>query len=48
VAALGGTGGCIALGAQGAPVLHFDTRDMPRGVRVGADPPSISIYGRAD
>jgi L-asparaginase / beta-aspartyl-peptidase len=45
VAALGGHGGCIALAAYGDPVLHFDTPDMPRGVRIGADHPQIAVRG---
>ncbi len=48
VAALGGSGGAIAVGARGGPALHFDTPDMPRGVRIGADAPQIAIYGRGD
>jgi beta-aspartyl-peptidase (threonine type) len=45
VAALGGHGGCIAVAAHGDAVLHFDTPDMPRGVRVGAAPPQIALRG---
>jgi beta-aspartyl-peptidase (threonine type) len=48
VAALGGSGGCIALAAQGDAVFHFDTADMPRGLRVGAGAPRIAIRGRGD
>jgi beta-aspartyl-peptidase (threonine type) len=47
VAALGGRGGCIALGPRGDAVLHFDTPDMARGVRVGAGEPQINVYGRS-
>lgn len=47
VAALGGSGGCIALGPRGDAVLHFDTPAMPRGVRVGAGEPWIALR-RAD
>ena len=46
VAALGGSGGCIAIGAHGAPALHFDTPDMPRGVRIGKEHPLIALRGR--
>ena len=45
VAALGGRGGCIALAAQGDPVFHFDTPDMPRGVRVGSSSARIWMRG---
>ena len=45
VAALGGSGGCIAIDAHGAPALHFDTPDMPRGVRIGRDLPQIALRG---
>ncbi len=47
VAALGGGGGCIALDARGHAVFHFDTPDMPRGVRVGTGEPRVAVYGRA-
>jgi beta-aspartyl-peptidase (threonine type) len=43
VAALGGSGGCIAIGAHGPAVLHFDTPAMPRGVRIGAGEPQIAM-----
>jgi beta-aspartyl-peptidase (threonine type) len=46
VAALGGHGGCIAVGAHGAPALHFDTPDMPRGIRMGTEHPQIALRGR--
>jgi beta-aspartyl-peptidase (threonine type) len=46
VAALGGHGGCIAVGPHGAPALHFDTPDMPRGVRIGREPAQIALRGR--
>ncbi|HKA14833.1 MAG TPA: isoaspartyl peptidase/L-asparaginase [Myxococcota bacterium] len=46
VAALGGNGGCTALAARGDAVFHFDTDDMPRGVRLGAGAPRVAIYGR--
>jgi len=46
VAALGGSGGCIAIAGQGAPVFHFDTTDMPRGMRMGAEHPQIALRGR--
>jgi beta-aspartyl-peptidase (threonine type) len=46
VAALGGHGGCIALDARGQAVFHFDTPDMPRGLRVGAGAPEITVAGR--
>jgi beta-aspartyl-peptidase (threonine type) len=46
VAALGGHGGCIAVGAHGAPALHFDTPDMPRGLRMGTEHPQIALRGR--
>lgn len=48
VAALGGSGGCIALDARGHTVLHFDTPDMPRGVRVGSGEPRIAVEGREE
>jgi len=48
VAALGGSGGCIALAAQGDAVFHFDTPEMPRGVRAGGEAPRIAIHGRGD
>jgi L-asparaginase / beta-aspartyl-peptidase len=47
VAALGGSGGCIALAARGAAVFRFDTPDLPRGVRVGGGEPRVAVYGRA-
>jgi L-asparaginase / beta-aspartyl-peptidase len=43
VAALGGFGGCIAIDARGRVAIHFDTPAMPRGVRIGAAPPQISL-----
>jgi L-asparaginase/beta-aspartyl-peptidase (threonine type) len=46
VAALGGSGGCIALDARGRAAFHFDTPDMPRGLRVGAEEPRVAVYGR--
>jgi isoaspartyl peptidase/L-asparaginase-like protein (Ntn-hydrolase superfamily) len=45
VAALGGSGGCIALDARGATTLHFDTPDMPRGVQIGDEAPRIALHG---
>jgi L-asparaginase / beta-aspartyl-peptidase len=46
VAALGGSGGCIALDVSGHFALCFDTPDMPRGTRVGSGAPEIAIRGR--
>jgi len=48
VAALGGSGGCIALDARGAIALRFDTPDMPRGLRIGDEAPRIAVYGREE
>src|SRR5262245_47448664 len=48
VQALGGDGGCIALGPQGDAVLHFDTPDMPRGVWMPGAAPCIAVRGRND
>jgi beta-aspartyl-peptidase (threonine type) len=48
IAALGGSGGCIAIDALGRTALRFDTADMPRGVRVGGETPRIALYGRDD
>jgi beta-aspartyl-peptidase (threonine type) len=45
VAALGGIGGCIAIDAQGRIAMRFDTPDMPRGARVGSQPPRIALRG---
>jgi isoaspartyl peptidase/L-asparaginase-like protein (Ntn-hydrolase superfamily) len=45
VAALGGDGGCIAIGPRGDAVFHFDTPDMPRGVWVGSGAPRIALRG---
>ena len=47
VAALGGSGGCIAVDARGRAAFHFDTPDLPRGVRVGAQEARVAVYGRA-
>lgn len=43
VAALGGSGGVIALGATGDPALPFTTAVMHRGSRTGAGPAQIAI-----
>jgi isoaspartyl peptidase/L-asparaginase-like protein (Ntn-hydrolase superfamily) len=48
VAALGGRGGCIALDARGHSVFHYDTPDMPRGIRVGAEASRVAVHGRGD
>jgi len=46
VAALGGSGGCIALAASGGASFHFDTPAMPRGVREGDTAERIALHGR--
>ncbi|MBE2315466.1 isoaspartyl peptidase/L-asparaginase [Solirubrobacter sp. CPCC 204708] len=38
-----GTGGLIALGADGAPATPFTTRAMPRAVRIGDHPARIDV-----
>ena len=43
VAALGGTGGLIALGAEGGPALPFTTAVMHRGWRTGDGAPAVAI-----
>lgn len=43
VGAFGGTGGVIALGAEGPPALPFTTAMMHRGWRVGGGPPETAI-----
>jgi L-asparaginase / beta-aspartyl-peptidase len=43
VAAFGGTGGVIALGAEGEPALPFTTGAMHRGWRVGAGSAAVAI-----
>jgi beta-aspartyl-peptidase (threonine type) len=43
VGAFGGTGGVIALGADGEPALPFTTGAMHRGWRVGAGEPAVAI-----
>ncbi len=48
VAALGGSGGCIAIDAHGRIAFHFDTPDMPRGLRVGSGEAKVAVYGRGD
>ncbi len=42
--ALGGRGGCIALGSRGEPVLLFNTSGMPRGVIGGDGTARVAIY----
>jgi isoaspartyl peptidase/L-asparaginase-like protein (Ntn-hydrolase superfamily) len=48
VAALGGTGGCIALDARGNTALRFDTPDMPRGLWISDAAPWIAVHGREE
>jgi beta-aspartyl-peptidase (threonine type) len=43
VGAFGGTGGVIALGAEGPPALPFTTGMMHRGWRVGDGAPETAI-----
>jgi L-asparaginase / beta-aspartyl-peptidase len=43
VGAFGGTGGVIAIGADGPPALPFTTAMMHRGWRVGAADPQVEI-----
>jgi len=46
VGALGGSGGCIALDANGRAAFPFDTPDMPCGIRIGDSPPQVELHGR--
>ena len=48
VAALGGSGGCIAIDSAGRVAMRFDTPDMPRGACVGAGPPRLAVHGRGE
>jgi len=43
VAALGGSGGCIAVDRDGAATLRFDTEAMPRGVLRAGEPARIAL-----
>ncbi|HKP91866.1 MAG TPA: isoaspartyl peptidase/L-asparaginase, partial [Thermoleophilaceae bacterium] len=43
VGAFGGSGGVIALGAEGPPALPFTTAVMHRGWRVGGGAPETAI-----
>ncbi|HEY0967145.1 MAG TPA: isoaspartyl peptidase/L-asparaginase [Opitutaceae bacterium] len=45
VGALGGTGGVIALDAQGNFTLHFNTPGMHRGVRMSTGVHAVMLYG---
>lgn len=45
VAALGSSGGCIALARQGPPVLRFNTAGMVRGWAVPGRALQVAIYG---
>jgi beta-aspartyl-peptidase (threonine type) len=44
VAALGGAGGCIALGPSGEPVAVFDTPGMVRGWWAPSGPARVALY----
>jgi beta-aspartyl-peptidase (threonine type) len=44
VAALGGAGGCIALGPSGGPVVVFDTPGMVRGWLTAGAAPRAALY----
>jgi len=43
VAALGGSGGCIALDRDGGVALRFDTPAMPRGLWRPGEPPRVAL-----
>ena len=45
VAALGSSGGCIALTRQGPPVLRFNTAGMVRGWAMPGRALQVAIYG---
>jgi beta-aspartyl-peptidase (threonine type) len=44
VLALGGSGGCIALGPTGEPVFALNTTGMPRGALGPGEDPAVAIY----
>jgi beta-aspartyl-peptidase (threonine type) len=44
VAALGGTGGCIALAAAGAPLAAFNSPGMVRGSAVAGEELAVALY----
>jgi beta-aspartyl-peptidase (threonine type) len=45
IAALGGTGGCVAVGREGAALARFNTPGMVRGWACSGASPVVALYG---